>query len=1059
MHISELVFKKRKIFYFLLIALLAGGVFSFQKLSKLEDPEITIMMANVVTVYPGASAHDVEMQVTNVLEKEFATLADLNRVSSRSEANVSIVTVELKMTVPQEEIPQRWEFLRRKIEQALPKLPAGVQDPMVFDDVGDVYGMFYAMIADKGFSYKEMSDYAGLIEKNMHEVKGVKKVSLFGEQKEEIFISLSADKMSEMGIMPIQLFMAINNSTGELYAGNMHSGDQQFRISIDNKAVSEEDLGNILISGLNGASFRLGDLATIKKAYNEPLRNTLFVNNQKAIGIGISMESGENIIKVGERVEKKMEELKTGIPSGISFEKVFFQPERVNGSIHDFLRNLILSVLIVIVVLMFTMGFRGGVIIGSGLILTILATFPFLLVLDGTLQRISLGAFIVAMGMLVDNAIVVLDGILIERKKGNRGQGAYTFTAKRTAIPLLGATLIAIAAFFPVYLSPDTAGTYVRDLFLVLAISLAISWILALTHVPLFSAIFLKKNKQEPKSDRIIYDKPIYRIVRKVLNLGMHNRIITISIVVVLLVITMLNFNKVDKSFFPDFNYNQVYIEHTLPKGSSPTMVNKNLKLISDHFNSYDEVDMVVASHGMTPMRYCLVRGMMAENTDNYGELIVNFKDYETMLKMKPVFTEYLRNEFPDAISRIRKYNLSIKTSHTIEAQFTGSDPAVLKRLASEVEEIMIQNQYVDAYTVCNDWEPKTHTLKALYNPIAGNRAMITRGDASNAILAASDGLPIARLYNGESVLPVRFMVRDKDGNRIEDLNNIPVWPGIPNIAGVLNMETLMGLFNGSLSTDELVRETLTAVPLSTVTFGVKLGWEEPVVRRVNGKRTIEAQCEPIEGYNPSTVQNGLNEAVSKINIPEGYSFQWMGESELKTDALKGILSFVPLAAGIIILILLLLFNDYRRPLIVILCLPLAILGIVPGLLISGQPFSFIAIVAVIGLAGMIIKNAVVLLDEIKLRQKESSSTYSAVTDATISRVRPVVMASLTTMLGMIPLLTDPMYAPLAVTIISGLLVGTIVTLFFVPILYSAFYGVRIPETKKQIEIKNDEIE
>lgn len=1047
MHISEVVFQKKKIFYFILVALIFGGIFSYTRLGKLEDPEITVMVANVVTVYPGASAHDVELKVSNVLEKELSELADVNKILSRSEANVSIITVELKMTVPQKEIPQRWDFLRNKLDQAMPKLPNGVQKPMVFDDKGDVFGMFYAMIADDGFSYQEMSDYASFVEKNLQSVKGVSKISMYGEQKPVINITLTEDKLSETGVLPLQIFTALDDYTKALYAGNMLSGDQQLRIEVDDKASTVSDLERLLIKTLSGEQVQLGDMASIEKGYAETLRNNMFVDNQKAIGIGLSMESGDNILAVGERVEEKMEELKKQIPAGITFQKVFFQPEKVELAIHGFMWNLIISVLIVIIVLMFTMGFRGGLIIGTGLVLTILATFPFLLTANGTLQRISLGAFIVAMGMLVDNAIVVLDGILVRMNAGKISKHVYTQPAKQAAIPLLGATLIAIAAFLPVYLSPDVAGTYVRDLFLVLAISLSISWVLALTQVPVFTALFYKK-KNEVQSQKLEtkdqFSKPLYVSIRKFLSFAMHHRMVTIIISFVLLALAFMNFTRIDNTFFPDFNYNQVYIEFTLPKGSTPDAVNEKLKEITDHFNAYDEVDMVVSSQGMTPMRYALVRGMMTENADNYGELIVNFKDYETMQKMRPVFSTYLRSQYPEAQSRIRKYNLSIKASHTIEAQFTGPDPAVLKDLSEQAKAIMMQNPHVDKYTLNDDWSPRAKTLKALYNPISANRVAVTRNDVSNSLLAATDGLPVASVYEGETPLKVVFRLRDKYGERIEDLSNIPVWSTIPNVGSALDESTIAGLMMGTTDVDKIMKETLSLLPLSAVTDGVVLDYEEPVVRRVNGKRVIQAQCDQIEGISPTEVQTEMDEQMRNIELPEGYTFKWVGESELKSDALKEILSFLPLAAGIIILILLLLFNDYRRPLIILLCLPMSVIGIVPGLLITGQPFSFIAIVGVIGLSGMIIKNAIVLLDEIQVRLKDAQSPYHAVLNATVSRVRPVIMASLTTILGMIPLLTDPMYASMAVAIISGLLIGTLVTLVFVPILYSVFFGVKL---------------
>ena len=1047
MHISELVFKKKKIFYFLLVAIIFGGVFSFKKISKLEDPEIVIMVANVVTVYPGASAHDVELQVTSVLEEEISALADLKSIKSKSDANISVIEVQLKTSVPQKEIPQRWEFLRRKLDIAMTKMPDGVETPMVIDDMGDVYGMFYAMIADDGYSYKEMNNYADLIRRNMLEVDGVKKVSIYGEQSPEIFVTLSADKMSEMGVMPMQIFSALNSDTEELYAGSMISGNQQMRVSLNEKARSVEDIKNIIISGASGNSFKLGDIARIEKGYNEPLRNTMFINNHKAIGVAMSMESGENILEVGKSVEARLEELKRQIPEGITFEKVFFQPEKVEAAVNGFTWNLVMSVAIVIIVLMLTMGLSGGVIIGSGLALTILATFPVLMSVDGSLQRISLGAFIVAMGMLVDNAIVVLDGILIEKSKGRFSKSAFTKTAKQTAMPLLGATTIAIATFFPVFLSTDTAGTYMRDLFVVIAISLSISWLLALTQVPLFASIFYTKSKKGNKpaqSNSDIYDKPIYRAIRKVIEKCMHKRGLVIIASAALLVVAMMGMKNVNQTFFPNFDYNQMYIEYTLPYGSTPDMVNDDLKQITDHLNTYDEVEMVLTSHGMTPMRYILLRGMMTENADNYGELIVNFEDYETAQKMRPIFNEYLRTEFPEATSRIRNYNMTLASTHSVEAVFSGPDPAVLKQLSRQVQDMMLQNPNVDKYTVCDDWEPKAKSLTALYDPIAGDKTSITRSDANNAILSATDGLPIAAIYEGETKIPVRFRVRDINGNRIEDLSDIPTWPTMPNIGGSLDMGSLMGLASGSVNIDDMTKDALTAVPLSAVTNGVDMGWEEPVVRRLNGTRVIRAKCDPLDSSSPAEVEGQLDELVTQMQLPEGYSFKWGGESEMSADGLGNIIANLPIAVVVILLVLLALFNDYRRPLIVILCLPMAVIGIAPGLLITGQPLSLIAIVGIIGLVGMIIKNAIVLLDEIQIRLKVSTTPYQAVVDATISRVRPVVMASATTILGMIPLLTDPMYAAMAVAIMSGLMAGTLITLLFVPILYSAFFMVKI---------------
>ncbi|MFO7658255.1 MAG: efflux RND transporter permease subunit [Bacteroidales bacterium] len=1036
-HISELVFKQKTVFYFLLVCIIAGGIMSYMSLSKLEDPEIIIMQASVITVYPGASAHEVEMQVTNVLEEEINTLADLESIKSTSSANVSRIDVELEMTVPQNEIPQRWEFLRRKVYNAAARLPKEAQAPIVLDDIGDVYGMFYAMTAD-GFSYQEMGEMADYIRREMLEVEGVRKVHIYGAQKPCIDVVLPVEKMANLGVLPLQVIMAIQGQNAVVYPGAMHTGDLQLRVTVDDRLNSEDDLKNLLVKSLNGEVFKLSDIASIERGYNEPMRNTMFVNNKPAIGISLSMESGENIISLGKKVDEKMKLLQKNVPVGYDFTKVFFQPDVVKKAINGFMLNLTESVILVIIILMITMGLRSGIIIGTGLIITILATFPILLSTGGTLQRISLGAFIVAMGMLVDNAIVVVDGILVDLQTKGRRKSTFVNTPRRTAIPLLSATVIAVLAFFPVFLSKDTAGTYARDLFIVLCISLIISWLLALTQVPLFSASFLKvSNRFAGKKP---YDGKIYMAIEKALSFFMEHKVTTVVISTILLGVAAYNFKNVKQSFFPDFNYNQVYIEYKLPEGTAPGKVKEDLEKITARFLTFPQVKMVVSSHGSTPARYSLVRAI-GEADDSYGELIVNFEDYSMMIEMKPVLEAYLHNNYPDAYCRIRKYNLSIKSTHLVEVEFSGPDPAVLRSLSRKAEEIMYNSEYTDKYTVSSDWHPMGKALYVRYNQAAARRAGTTRQDVSIAILAATDGLPVARIYEGETEISVNLKTRNSDGSAIKDIGTIPVWSMIPDV-GSLDKEKVMGMVYGTESFDDVLKEVISPVPLSALSEALEIDSDEKVVKRVNGKRAIQAQCDPLDGYSPALLRKTIRKQVESIPLPNGYAFKWMGEYELQGSALKNIFRFLPIAIALIILVLILLFNDLRRPAIVILCIPMAIIGIVPGLILLGMPFTFMAIIGTVGLIGMLIKNSIVLLDEIEVKMHEGHDHYNAIIYATVSRTRPVLMASLTTILGMAPLLLDPMYQSMAAAVISGLLVGTIITLIFVPILYAVFHNV-----------------
>lgn len=1043
MHIAELVFKKRTIFYFALLCIVVGGIISYMAISKLEDPEIQTPLAKIITIYPGASAHQVEMEVTNVLEDAISELADINKITSKSSANVSSIDVMLELTVPQEEVQQRWEFLRRKLEMAQLRLPSGARAPMVFDDIGDVYGMFYAITAD-GYSYREMSEQAQFLKRNLLQVKGVRKVAIYGEQPPAIDIVLSPERMAQLGIMPLQVMLAVQDYCSTPYAGNLLSGNTQMRVDVGGRIGSADDLRQALIKGPKQQVFKLADIADIHETYAEPLHNTLHVNNHKALALSLSMEPGENIVSLGRRVDERLNELLRTMPAGFELHKVFNQPNEVQHAIGDFMVNIIMSVSIVVLVLMLTMGLRSGLIIGSGLVLTILATFPLMYVAGGTMQRISLGAFIVAMGMLVDNAIVVIDGILVRMQTHGRSKSTFTQPAIRTAWPLLGATLIAITAFLPAVLSKDAAGTYVHDLFVVLCISLFISWLLALTQVPLFSAIFLKPNndsKKQNSANNQIYHGVAYSAVRKILEYCIKHKKITLSSSAIVLTLCALGIGGVKRTFFPDFNYNQAYIEYRLPDGSNAERVHADLRQIADHLLSMPEVQLVVTSQGQSPTRYCLVRPI-GEMADSYGELIVNFDSYATMVAMKPQLEEYLRNNYPQALTRIRKYNLSVASSHNVEAQFSGPDPAVLKQLAAQVEDIMRRSPYADPHTICNDWNAMGRSVRVDYLMSDARRNSTSRSDIAMALLAATDGLPLGSIYEGETPIPVNLKLRNPDGSRIAALADIPVWNMLPNL-DALNKEAVMALLMGTQTPEELRQRIVRSMPLSAVSQRVGLGWEETSVTRVNRKRTIQAQCDVVDGHGPATLLADIRPAVEAIALPEGYTLEWVGEHAIQHTAIRNIFRYVPVTAMIIALLLILLFNDARRPLIVALCIPMALVGIVMGLLLTGQPYTFIAIVGTFGLVGMLIKNAIVLLDEIELQLKAGQTRYHAIIDATVARTRPVLMASITTILGMLPLLFDPMYCSMAVTIISGLIAGTLITLVFVPVLYAAFYKVK----------------
>ena len=1045
-HISELAYRYRIVFWFMILTILFGGIYSFMNISKLEDPEIVVMQAMVVTIYPGASAEEVEMHVSNVIENEIRSIDGIEQISSTSISNVSQISVLLKFSVPEKEITQKWDILRRKVQAAQAKLPSGVQPSMVLDDIGDVYGIFYAMTGD-GYSYEELNRYANFIKREMLMLEGVKRVDIFGNQPSCINIELLPEKVAALGIYPTQVALAINSHSQPVYAGSINKDNQTFPIEVSGQFKSIDDIANLPIRGFENDIIRLQDIANVEKGITEPERFTMLYDGETALGIFIAMEGDQNVVEVGNHVTKRMDELTPQIPLGIEFQKVFFQPEKVSNAISNFMWNLIMSVLVVVIVLMFTMGFRSGIIIGIGLLLTILASFPILQMTGGTLQRISLGAFIVAMGMLVDNAIVVMDGITVDLQNKLPIKVALFRTAKKNAIPLLGATAIAIVCFLPVYLSPDTAGVYIGDLFIVLCISLGLSWVLALTQVPIFS-IYLLDFKKYRNNTKKLFSGRLYKYLTAILNFLMRHKISTLVVATLLLALSIFGFRYTKQTFFPDFDYDQAYIELTLPPNTSLEVTNEIMKKASKELLQIEGIRHVTASQGMTPGRYCLVRAVNQVG-DNYAEFILDFDNFKTMQKLRGEIERYFFENYPDAYSRFRLYNLSILSTHTVEVQFSGPDINVLRDLEQQAEVIMRGCDLINQRTVCSDMAVPSKYISAQYSEIIGSQLGTSRSDVSMALLAATDGIPLGTYWEGINSYPINLKIRDKEGKRIEDLKQIPVWNIIPNFNAV-DGELLSDIVVGSTTTGQAMRDIIAPIPLEQVVDDMPLKWEEGVIHKTDGRRIIQAQCDPIREASPSDVKNKIQKQIEAIELPEGYDMQWVGEYNLQNKALKNIIALLPVAAILVLLILILLFNNVRKTSIILLCLPFVAIGIVPGLILFEQPYSFVAIVGTIGMAGMMIKNGIVLIEEIDSRIGSGEERYNAIINATLSRMRPVMMASMTTILGMIPLLPDPMYGALAVTIMCGLLIGTCITLILLPILYALFFKIHKPKTIAQ---------
>lgn len=1044
MKMTRFFIQRPLLFWSLMVAILVAGVLSFIQMPKLEDPAISLKQAMVVVPWPGASAHDMELKVAQTMEDELRALPNVKKIKTECQNGSAMFTVEFQMTVLNRDIEQHFDLLRRKVNDVASRLPQGCYAPIVIDDMMDVYGIFYALTAD-GYDYPEMYDYAKYIRRELLDVKGVKRINIVGNRDEVINIILSKEQIARNGIVPTQIISALQSAGKMVNAGKYHSGDERIALYVDSSVENEEDIRNLLIQTMDGKRIRIGDIARVERAYSEPQRNGFFVGGRPALAICVAMESSAIVPDVGKAVDAKLAQAMQQMPAGFQTEKIFFQPDKVNDAISSFMWNLLESVAIVILVLIFTMGFRSGLIIGFGLVLTVAVSFPILLMCGTTLQRISLGAFIVAMGMLVDNAVVIMDGILVDKQRGLSPKVYLYRIGRNTAMPLLGATIIAASTFLSVYLSPDTAGEYAGDLFLVLCVSLLASWVLALVQVPMCAKSWLPSRKKSNGTSGAVMNSPIHRFVRRTIAFLIGYKRTTILVAFGVLALSIFGMTRVKNLFFPDFDYKQFVVECFFPAATDANTVRDRLLEMEDSLSDNPALERIAISQGSAPAHYCLVRPMTSGG-DCYGELIIDCKDYKTVLKQIPIVRKQLRESFPEAYIRIRKYNFSIATSHTVEVEFSGPDPAVLRDLCHQAEAIMRRCPYVDPYSVQNNWKPTGKAMVAEYVQQDALRSGIARGDVANALLAATDGMPVGVLNDQDRMVMLNLQVRNADGSRISNLNDIPVW-SMMNVH--FSNEELQGALGGGNAMGELQDKVFRATPLGNVAKDIRLDWDEDVVLRLNGRRIIEAECDPnpdCDAATPAKVVSLIKDEIEAIPLPAGYAMRWVGEGEVQGEAIGNLMRFVPLTVFLILAILLLLFNSWRKVILILLCFPFVFCGITPSLLLSGQPMTFMAIIGILGLIGMMVKNAIVLVDEInRLQTEEKKHPYTAVIEATVSRVRPVLMASLTTIVGMLPLVTDPMYSSMAITIMGGLTVGTIITLILLPLFYTAMFRIRKP--------------
>ena len=1002
------------------LILLVGGIIAFTSLGQLEDPEFTIKDALIITQYPGASPEQVEEEVTYPIETELQNLPYVDKITSTSKAGYSKVQLTIKDTYRAKELKQIWDEVRKKIRDISGNFPTGVGTPIVVDDFGDVYGVMLA-VHGEGYPYKDLENYVDYVKRELVLVDGIAKVTVAGEQDEQVTIEISRSKLTNMGIAPSQLEDLLKNQNSVSNAGKVKVGSEYIRISPTGEFQDISELENLIVgTPIDGNLIRLKDIATIKREYAEPETHIVGFNGSKSLLLGVSFSSNVNVVKVGEALEKRITELEYQQPVGLSMEPIYFQSKEVDRSVSNFLLNLVEAVGIVILVLLVFMGIRSGILIGIILLLTILGTFIVMDYFKINLQRISLGGLIIALGMLVDNAIVVTEGVLIGLQRGMTKLQAASAVVKQTKWPLLGATVIAITAFAPIGLSPDAVGEFVGSLFYVLLISLFLSWITAITLTPFFCDLFFKESIAKAKASETDAEKVdpyqgfIFTGYKWLLDKAMHYRWVTVVLLIGGLVASGWAFQFVKQAFFPPSTTPMFYMDIQMPEGTHIEDTYKKVQSIEQDLLKDDRIENVTSTTGQGALRFMLTYEAEQENA-SYAQFIVRTKTKEAIPGLLKDLYYKMQEEYPELEVKLQRLQLGPSTGAKLETRISGPDPKVLRQLSAQVQEIYRADGGLES--IKDDWRQPVKVLRPIFNDAQARRLGISKTELDDVLLTNFTGSQIGLYREGTDLLPIVRKAPENERVSIDQIRDLQIYSPA----------------SGSY------------VTLSTLVSGFETVWEDPIIERRDRKRTITVMADPkiLGDETAMSIFSRTRGAIEAITLPPGYTLEWGGEYESSTDAQANIFKALPLGYLFMFIITILLFNSIRVPLTIWFCVPLALIGVSTGLLVMNSAFSFMALLGFLSLSGMTVKNGIVLADQINYELDQGTEKYEAIFNSAVSRVRPVCMAAVTTILGMIPLLFDGFFEGMAVVISFGLGFATILTLIAVPVFYTLLFRVK----------------
>ncbi|MDK2596628.1 efflux RND transporter permease subunit [Pseudoalteromonas obscura] len=1020
MNIAEYFINRRLLSWVIILASFAFGYNAYTNMPRLEDPEFLIREAQIVTQYPGASPQEVTDEVSDILESEIQGMQEVSKITATSYFGYSVIKVEVKHTFSKsrKELNAVWTRLRGKIDNASQSLPPGAGRPFVNDDYGDVFGLLY-FVTGEGYSIQELEEYAKNLRKDLLSVDGVAKVSLMGEQQEVITIEISRDRAAALGVSIAGVFNSLSQQNAMVAAGDIRVGDQRLTIYPTGKLDSLSDIKQIMVSVPDQNDLvRIGDIATVKRQEAEPATLYSRFNGEPSIAIGISNVSGANIAVIGEQIRTKLDDTSHNRPLGITVHEFYHQGDIVNEAVDSFAINVLLAILIVLGTLFIFMGVQSAIVIGAVLAIIIAATVATIDMMGIPMHRISLGALIIALGMLVDNAIVITEGILIGVKSGRSVTQSANDVVGKTKWALLGGTIVGIIAFAPIGFAPGDTAEYTNHLFWVILISLSYSWIFAIGLVPMLADIVFPKpkNAQMDESEQSVSDSRFMKLYKHFMHQVLRFRWFAIFMAIGMFFAAGWGLMYVKEGFFPTSTTPQIAIDYWLPEGADISASKRDVLKIEKELQSYQGIINMHSVIGSGSLRYMLIYSPELPNSA-YSQIILSVDSLDRIEGLISKIQAYLDREYPSAQARVWRFRLGPSQGSKIEATFYGPDPVVLRKLAQQATDIMASTPTATA--IKTNWRQQIPVLRPEYDAARGGRLGVSREDFADALNGNFTGKTVGLYRDNDRRLPIVFRAPEDERNDLSLAQDIQV----PS------------------------KVTGSTVPLSESMKGMDIQWMDGQMQRENRVWTLKVQADPASGIIASDLLTELRPKIEAIALPPGYYLRWDGEYGDSEKANAELASTLPIGLLAMVLVVVLLFNAIRQAAIIWLIVPLAVIGVVVGLLLTNTQLEFMGLLGLLSLSGLLIKNAIVLVDQMDDEIKEGKPRYDAVIDSAASRVRPVMMGSLTTVLGVIPLVWDVFFSSMAVVIAFGLTFATVLTLVLLPAIYAVFFNIQSDET------------